>query len=147
MDLRYIGDELEFDASAARDVCDAVPDASRYEPRLFLTSALQQVRLPRFDDQTRHPRCFFFGSPQAQPQLTWDETDPARKAALQKLFGKTAKAHDVDEVRNYVAMSSSSDDDDVDAKADQDDASSALTTLKPTQVALNFHVTTTQSSV
>ena len=63
MDLRFIPDDMTFDQTP-HDVCDALPDISQYEPRLFLTSALQQ----------------------AQVQLTWDETDPDRLATMQKLF-------------------------------------------------------------
>ena len=63
MDLRFIPEEETFDEKA-RDLCDTVPDVSQYEPRIFLTSALQQ----------------------AQVQLTWDETNPDRLVAMQRLF-------------------------------------------------------------
>ena len=46
------------------DICNGMPDVSQYEPRLFLTSALQQ----------------------AEVHLTWDETDPSRMQTMQKLF-------------------------------------------------------------
>ena len=41
-----------------------MPDVSQYEPRMFLTSALQQ----------------------AEVHLTWDETNPSRMQTMQKLF-------------------------------------------------------------
>ena len=53
LDLRFILDEMDFDQKA-RDVCEAMPDVSHYEPRIFMNSALQQ----------------------AQVHLTWDETNP-----------------------------------------------------------------------
>lgn len=46
------------------DECNAMPDPSMYEPRQFLTSALQQAKV----------------------HLTWDETDPSRMQTMQKLF-------------------------------------------------------------
>lgn len=61
--MRFIPEEETFDEKP-RDVCDTLPDVSQYEPRTFLTSALQQ----------------------AQVQLTWDETDPDRLNAMRNFF-------------------------------------------------------------
>lgn len=63
LDLRFIPEEETFDEKP-RDACDTLPDVSQYEPRHFLTSALQQ----------------------AQVELTWDETDPDRLAAMRNFF-------------------------------------------------------------
>ena len=63
LDLRFIPDDMTFDEKP-HDVCNAMPDVSQYEPRMFLTSALQQ----------------------AEVHLTWDETDPSRMQTMQKLF-------------------------------------------------------------
>ena len=63
LDLRFIPDDMTFDQEP-KDVCKTMPDAAQYEPRLFLTSALQQ----------------------AVVHLTWDETDPSRMQTMQKLF-------------------------------------------------------------
>jgi hypothetical protein len=64
LDLRFIPDDMTFDDRDPKEVCKSMPDASQYEPRLFLTSALQQ----------------------AEVHLTWDETDPSRMQTMQKLF-------------------------------------------------------------
>jgi len=48
----------------AHDVCEAMPDVSQYESRIFMNSTMQQ----------------------AQVHLMWDETNPNRQAAIQKLF-------------------------------------------------------------
>lgn len=63
LDLRFIPDDMTFDEKP-HDVCNVMPDVSQYEPRMFLTSALQQ----------------------AEVHLTWDETDPSRMQTMQKLF-------------------------------------------------------------
>ena len=63
LDLHFIPDEMDFDQKA-NVVCEAKPDVSQYEPRIFMNSALQQ----------------------AQVNLTWDETNPDSQAAIQKHF-------------------------------------------------------------
>ena len=63
LDLRFIPDDMTFDQEP-KDVCDIVPDATQYQPQLFISSALQQ----------------------AQVHLTWDETDRSRAETMQKLF-------------------------------------------------------------
>nr|SVE76257.1 EOG090X0289 [Daphnia longispina] len=91
LDLRFIPDDMTFDEKP-HDVCNAMPDVSQYEPRMFLTSALQQ----------------------AEVHLTWDETDPSRMQTMQKLFkGKNGKAAlDVDDerIKNFLATSSEEED-------------------------------------
>jgi len=41
-----------------------LPDPTRYEPKFFVNSALQQAKV----------------------ELTWEENDPLRKANMEKLF-------------------------------------------------------------
>jgi len=99
LDLRFIPEEETFDEKA-RDLCDTVPDVSQYEPRIFLTSALQQ----------------------AQVQLTWDETNPDRLVAMQRLFqGKNGKKQlnmNDDTIKAFLATSSEGEDDDDDEAQD-----------------------------
>nr|SVE85364.1 EOG090X0289 [Daphnia pulicaria] len=91
LDLRFIPDDMTFDEKP-HDVCNVMPDVSQYEPRMFLTSALQQ----------------------AEVHLTWDETDPSRMQTMQKLFkGKNGKAAlDVDDerIKSFLATSSEEED-------------------------------------
>lgn len=71
------------------DVCTELPDLSKYQPRQFTTTALQQAKV----------------------ELTWDETCPERKEITKKLMsGKVDDVTDAD-LRDYLA--SSSDDEDV----------------------------------
>ncbi|KAF0300398.1 Pre-rRNA-processing protein esf1 [Amphibalanus amphitrite] len=81
VDLRFIPDDMTFDETP-REVCTAVPEAGRYRPSQFVTTALQQ-RLVRF---------------------TWDETDADR----QEVVRRAATAGDVDDadIRAYLADSS-----------------------------------------
>ena len=63
-DLRFVPDDMEFDVKDQKEVCDSAPDPEHYQPKLFMTTALQQGKV----------------------DLTWDETDPARLAAMKKAF-------------------------------------------------------------
>lgn len=106
LDLRFIPDDMAFDdvsmnnenennfqATEAnskillqepKDVCTELPDMSKYTPRLFTTTALQQAKV----------------------ELTWDENDVERKELNEKLV--SGKIDDVadQELRKYVAYSS-----------------------------------------
>ncbi|XP_017773935.1 PREDICTED: ESF1 homolog [Nicrophorus vespilloides] len=83
MDLRFIPDDMTFD-DAPKESCDKLPDTSRYEPRFFTTTALQQSKV----------------------DLTWDETNQDRKELTEKLAkGKIDDISEAD-LQNYLASSS-----------------------------------------
>jgi NUC153 domain len=103
LDLRFIPDDMEFD-DEPKDVCTEIPDRSRYQPRIFFTTALQQAKV----------------------ELTWDETDVGRKEITDKLF--TDKKNEITDhdLRKFVACSSSEGEDSDDAPGEvnsDDDAS------------------------
>lgn len=68
-------------------MCDKIPELSKYQPRQFTTTALQQVKV----------------------ELTWDETNPQRLEIAQKL--NSGKIDDVDpsDIQAYLASGSSDD--------------------------------------
>lgn len=83
LDLRFIPDDMEFD-DEPREVCTAMPDVTKYQPRMFQTSALQSAKV----------------------DLTWDETTEDRKEFAGKLKeGKLNEISDV-ELKKYLACSS-----------------------------------------
>ncbi|CAD7086739.1 unnamed protein product [Hermetia illucens] len=87
-DLRFIPDDTTFD-DEPKDVCTELPDLSKYQPRIFTTTALQQAKV----------------------ELTWDETSVERKELGEKLLsGKTSEISDAD-LRKVVAYSSEEDSD------------------------------------
>jgi hypothetical protein len=89
-DLRFIPDDMEFNDDPPKEICDKTPDGEKYKPKLFSTSALSLGKV----------------------DLTWDETDPERVAAMQKAF----EMDEIDDnaVKAYIA--SSSDDEKQDKK-------------------------------
>lgn len=93
LDLRFVPDDMAFDGDVPKDVCTEMPDASKYVPRLFTTTALQQAKV----------------------ELTWDENDLERKELNDKLAA--GKLHEVgdQELRKYVAYSSEEEDEVEDA--------------------------------
>lgn len=92
-DLRFVPDDMTFD-DEPKDVCTEMPDTSKYMPRLFTTTALQQAKV----------------------ELTWDENDLDRKELNDKLMaGKLNEVAD-QELRKYVAYSS----DEADEVAEED---------------------------
>ncbi|XP_078040331.1 ESF1 homolog isoform X2 [Augochlora pura] len=97
LDLRFIPDDTEFDQTP-KEVCNEVPELSKYEPRQFTTTALQQVNV----------------------QLTWDETNPERTEIAQKL--NSGKLDDIKEsdLHAYLATDSSDDEADVDKKEEDE---------------------------
>ncbi|XP_034941541.1 ESF1 homolog isoform X2 [Chelonus insularis] len=90
LDLRFIPNDMEFDHEP-KEVCSKLPEVTKYQPRSFTTTALQQVKV----------------------ELTWDETKPERKEITQKL--NSGKIDDVDDsdIQAYLA-SGTSDESDVD---------------------------------
>jgi hypothetical protein len=71
----------------AKETCTEIPEAIKYEPRQFTTTALQQVKV----------------------QLTWDETNPERQEFTQKL--NLGKLQDIDESDLQTYLASASEDD------------------------------------
>ncbi|XP_063229279.1 ESF1 homolog isoform X2 [Bacillus rossius redtenbacheri] len=99
LDLRFIPDDMTFDHEP-REVCDTLPELSKYKPRFFTTTALQQSKV----------------------ELTWDETNPDRTEIAQKVI-----SGDVDraELRTYLATSSSEDEDEESKENQQKDEQNA----------------------
>ncbi|XP_035226509.1 ESF1 homolog, partial [Stegodyphus dumicola] len=81
-DIRFIPDDVTFDYEPT-SVADKIPDPIEYKPRLFVTTALQQVKV----------------------NLTWDETDPKRRETLQKAFTEPDSIER--DIKDYLASSSS----------------------------------------
>ncbi len=80
-DLRFIPDDMDFDGRDVKGECSTAPDPAKYKPKLFTTTALQQGKV----------------------ELTWDEVDPRRTAAMQKAFEKASDDEDDEhEVRAYL---------------------------------------------
>ncbi|XP_031835837.1 ESF1 homolog isoform X2 [Nomia melanderi] len=93
LDLRFISDDTEFDQTP-KEVCNEMPQLSKYEPRQFTTTALQQVKV----------------------ELTWDETNPERMEIAQKLnSGKLDNINEKD-LHAYLATDSSDEEEDVEKK-------------------------------
>ena len=101
LDLRFIPDDMEFD-DEPKEACTELP-GSKYQPRLFFTTALQQAKV----------------------ELTWDENDVDRVEIAQKLF--TDKRNEIPEnqLRKFVACSSSEEEDDDNDEKDVDEKSDA----------------------
>lgn len=105
LDLRFIPDDMEFN-DPAKDLCTELPDMSKYMPRLFTTTALQQAKV----------------------ELTWDENDVDRKELNDKLqSGKLNEVAD-QELRKYVAYSSSS------SESEDDDLQPLETTIETPKI-------------
>uniref|UniRef100_A0A8D8S234 ESF1 homolog n=1 Tax=Cacopsylla melanoneura TaxID=428564 RepID=A0A8D8S234_9HEMI len=85
VDLRFIPDDTQFDEEP-KESCTELPDLSKYKPRHFMNSALQQVKV----------------------NLTWDETDPDRVEAVSRLMSGDVDEHNL---KTYLATSSEEEDD------------------------------------
>lgn len=84
LDLRFIPNDMEFDQTP-KEICDKLPQLTKYQPRQFITTALQQVKV----------------------DLTWDETNPERIEIAQKLnSGKLNEINETD-LQAYLATDSS----------------------------------------
>ncbi|XP_045536534.1 ESF1 homolog [Papilio machaon] len=92
LDMRFIPDDVTFDQEA-REECTKLPDLSRYKPRLFTTTALQQAKV----------------------QLTWDATNPNRTEAIKSALD--GKIDDLD-LKDYLASSSEEDENQSDEEED-----------------------------
>ncbi|CAB3261334.1 unnamed protein product [Arctia plantaginis] len=86
LDMRFIPDDITFDEEP-REVCTKLPDLTKYKPRLFTTTALQQAKV----------------------ELTWDATNPNRKETIK--CARDGKIDDLD-LKAYLASSSESEDED-----------------------------------
>ncbi|KAJ8731487.1 hypothetical protein PYW07_004651 [Mythimna separata] len=99
LDMRFIPDDVTFDQEP-REVCTKLPDLTKYKPRLFTTTALQQAKV----------------------ELTWDATNPNRTETIKGALD--GKIDDLD-LKDYLASSSESEGDseneDIEAKPDNDD--------------------------
>jgi len=81
-DLRFIPEDMEFNDDPPKEVCDKAPDMDTYKPKLFSTTALSLGKV----------------------DLTWDETDPQRLAAMKKAFEMNEENDDL--VKQFIASSS-----------------------------------------
>ncbi|XP_012266002.2 ESF1 homolog [Athalia rosae] len=101
LDLRFIPDDTTFDQEP-REVCDKIPELSKYQPRQFTTTALQQVKV----------------------ELTWDETNPQRQEVAEKI--SSGKIDDVDpsDIQAYLASGSSNEEDESESNAEHGDSES-----------------------
>lgn len=102
LDFRFIPDDVAFDNDEPRDVCEELPDLSKYKPRIFTTKALQQGKV----------------------ELTWDENDMERQEIQEKLQNGELKDVPENLLKKYVACSSSEDEADRrenDKKFDQEE--------------------------
>lgn len=88
-DLRFIPDDMEFDPSQAHSECLSTPNPDTYKPKLFQTTALKQGKV----------------------DLTWDETDPDRLAAMQRAFTMNSDDEDNADLKHLVGGASSDEDD------------------------------------
>ncbi|CAH2048542.1 unnamed protein product, partial [Iphiclides podalirius] len=99
LDMRFIPDDVTFDQEP-REECNKLPDLTRYKPRLFTTTALQQAKV----------------------ELTWDTTNPNRTEAIKSALG--GKIDDLD-LKDYLASSSEDEenasDEDFNSQEDQPD--------------------------
>lgn len=85
LDIRYIPDDMNFDDVKLKEECTSMPN-SMYKAPLFTNTALHQSNV----------------------KITWDETDPKRTDAFNKVFEEGAE----DDIKVYLASSSSEDEDD-----------------------------------
>ncbi|CAG4965258.1 unnamed protein product [Parnassius apollo] len=92
LDMRFIPDDVTFDQEP-REECTKLPDLTRYKPRLFTTTALQQAKV----------------------QLTWDATNPNRTEAIKSALD--GKIDDLD-LKDYLASSSEDDENPSDEEHD-----------------------------
>ncbi|XP_058799477.1 ESF1 homolog [Phymastichus coffea] len=80
LDLRFIPDNMTFDQEP-KEFCDKLPDLTKYQPRMFTTTALQQVKV----------------------DLTWDETDTGRQEIIKKINSNNLNELEDDDIQAYLA--------------------------------------------
>lgn len=96
LDLRFIPDDMNFDQEP-REVCTELPEISKYQPRQFITTALQQAKV----------------------QLTWDETNPEREELANKL--NSGKINEINEKDLQAYLANGTSDDDTDKEIEEND--------------------------
>ncbi|XP_011301113.1 ESF1 homolog [Fopius arisanus] len=106
IDLRFIPEDMEFDQTP-KEICDKLPDVSKYQPRQFTTTALQQVKV----------------------QCTWDETKLDRQEITKKI--NSGKIDDIDEndIKIYLASGSSDEEADIEEGGVDDDIDGKINPL------------------
>ncbi|CAG0894493.1 unnamed protein product [Cyprideis torosa] len=105
LDLRLVPESETFDEEEARDSCDQLPDVGKYNPKFFITTALQQAKV-----------C-----------CTWDEDDVHRKNLIGQVFEEGANVDALeDDLKAYLGTDSESSEDEEEGGA-LDDAATTLT--------------------
>lgn len=89
LDLRFIPNDMTFDQEP-QEVCTELPELSKYQPRQFTTTALQQVKV----------------------ELTWDETNLEREEIANKLNSGKINEINENDLQAYLANATSDDDTD-----------------------------------
>lgn len=88
LDLRFVPDDVEFNADDIKAECDTMPDLASYTAPQFINTALQQTTV----------------------KFTWDETDSKRQMKLQRAY--TKEELEKDDLEAYLASETDSDEDD-----------------------------------
>lgn len=112
LDLRFIPDDMSFD-DEPKEICTEMPELSKYKPRMFTTTALQQAKV----------------------ELTWDENDVDRMELNEKVnTGKLTEVPD-SELRKFVAYSSEEEEEDASEKVeDQTESETKQPIEQPTKM-------------
>jgi len=85
-DLRFIPDDMDFDLGDMREECLTTPDPDKYKPKVFFNKALMQ----------------------GKAELTWDEDDPNRQAAMRRAFDDPEGGLDNEDLKAFIADAESS---------------------------------------
>ena len=83
VDLRFVPDDMLFDQEP-KEVCNELPDMTKYIPRFFTNTALQQAKV----------------------KLTWDETDQDRIDVVEKIMQKKYDEIPNEKMKRYIASGS-----------------------------------------
>ncbi|KAI9896058.1 hypothetical protein N3K66_008958 [Trichothecium roseum] len=98
LDLRFVPDDVSFDADEPRDECDAVPEA--YKPVEFVTNALQSSKV----------------------RLTWDmhPEEASRKDSIKRAFGGSRNEIEESDLKAYLASDSEDEEEEEDAVGEEE---------------------------
>jgi hypothetical protein len=105
-DMRFIPDEVEFEADKPRDTCKELPDG--YRPEEFVTSALTHSKVT----------------------LTWDADDNKRKEVQKRAFSR--KEMDENDLLAYIGSASESSEEEMELVQDTPDADVVSSTSRET---------------